>query len=159
MNKLPPILVYANKKASSEVTNTNQKELKVYVNHLRQSFVTSIRLEYQSSDVIPYIVFDSDAEEEQSRRLFKPVVPNMVATYQQSSDMRKGLDGSPILSAAGASVRQALSRSNQTLQQIREASAELMPSPESQLSYKPMTPNGPQLPANLQLTLTRSKQI
>lgn len=156
---MPPVLVYAGKKDISVTAVSRQTKINAYVNTLRQTFVSSFKIENQCVDTLPFIVFDCDDEEELSRRLFRPVLPNMITNLQQSSSMRHANDHSPSLSAAGASIRQALSRSNQTLQQIREASNEIIPSPESQMSYKVLTPNGPPLPQDLQQSFTRSKQI
>jgi hypothetical protein len=69
-------------------------------------------------------------------------------------------ESSSSLSAAYLTVRQSLSRTNnRTLLQIKEASASLIKSPESQLSYKPMTQNAPPLPSDLSQSMIRSKPM
>ncbi|CAF0814108.1 unnamed protein product [Brachionus calyciflorus] len=155
VNKLPSLFIYADKKTSQ--SNGTDNFLKAYITNLRQSFVTTVSIQHKCSDIIPYLVFDCEDEEDQSRRLYRPVLSNVISNYQTES--KNTYDHSPHLSAAGVSLRQNLSRSNQTLQQIREASAEIMRSPESQLSYKPMTPNAAPLPVELQMSFSRSKQI
>lgn len=109
---------------------------------------------------IPYIAMDTGDEDNQSTRLVKPVMPNLITSLQQQSSVNEATtiqaDVASGLSAAGLSVRQSLSRSNQTLKQIREASAEVQTT-ESQLSYKPLTPQAPPLPNGL--GLTRSKPL
>ena len=136
--------------------------------HLRQCFVTKISLENSCVDAfMPYISFNSpDDEENQSRRLTKPIMTavNMISQsgYQPRaltlSHVTKNSNAS--FSAAGHSMRQSLSRANLTLQQIREASSEVFfPAPESQLSFKPMTPNAAPLPPHLSLQLSRSKPL
>jgi hypothetical protein len=103
-----------------------------------------------------------------SVRLIKPVMPNVIGSEsphqsaEQTSQQMTNNSSQDVfssVSAAGLSIRQSLSRSNQTLKQIREASAEVHEkvSTESQLSYKPITPNAPALPTNL--ALIRSKPI
>lgn len=60
------------------------------------------------------------------------------------------------LSVASMSMQQNLTRSNPTLQQLREANDDLLPTPESQMSYKEMPPNAPPLPSDLKATMVRS---
>ena len=115
---------------------------------------------------MPFLAFDTGDDDNLSRRQQKPIISNLMSSLQQAGvqNTSGSLTSSPTLSAAGLSVRQSFSRLNQTLQQIREASAETqhtdqIPSPESQLSYRKMTPNAPALPQNLQRTLTRSKPL
>lgn len=137
----------------------------------------------QTGWLTPFLVFDSIDESNQSRRLQQPVVAATKNLHQNSSalfsnSMTSGgghastyremmgaastagqLAGAPrsSLSAASMSMRQNLTQSNPTLQQLREANDDLMmPTPESQLSYKEMPPNAPPLPPNLKSTLVRS---
>lgn len=135
-----------------------ENALTAYVTNLRQKFVANIKIASKCTESTPYLAFDCENDEEHSRRLYRPILSNMIPHYAQSS-IKMQNDQSPNLSVAGASMRQTLSRSNQTLQQIREASAELITTPESQLSFKQMTPNAPPLPPDLQKSFTRSKQI
>lgn len=126
--------------------------------NLRQHFVASMHIPNSCTESTPYLAFDSENDGEHSRRLYRPVLSNVLPNYGSSS-LKMENEPSPNLSVAGASLKQTLSRSNQTLQQIREASAEVIHTPESQLSYKPMTPNAPPLPPDLQKSFSRSKQI
>lgn len=160
INKLPPVMIYANKIVNNDgkPNPDQQNQIIAYMTPLRQAYVTKMTINNSCKDVIPYIAFDTGEEESQSRRLFRPIMPNLINTFQQSSVVSNMHDSSPSLSAAGISIRQSLSRLNTTLQQIREASTEVTITPESQLSFKPMTPNAPALPSNLQ-TLSRSRQI
>jgi len=158
INKLPPIYVYGSK--ISEKTNKNSDScLRAYLTQLRQSYVTDIDLALsrnQDEISMPFLIFDGGEEEDQSKRLQRPVMHHIMSTLQNSiSTMNDAI--TPSLSAAGASMRQTLSHSNPTLLQIKEANDEVLPSPESQLSYKAMTPNAAALPSNLQMT--RSKPI
>ena len=96
---------------------------------------------------MPYISFNSpDDEENQSRRLTKPIMtavnmisqsgyqPRALTSISTSSHVTKNSNAS--FSAAGHSMRQSLSRANLTLQQIREAFSEVFfPALESQLSF------------------------
>ncbi|RNA04920.1 dynein beta ciliary-like, partial [Brachionus plicatilis] len=156
VNKLPPLFVFANK--INQDSNKVNIEISAYSTNLRQNFIAKFKIPNNCSESVPYLAFDCENDEEHSRRLYRPVLSNIISNHIQSS-MNMQDDQSPNLSVAGASMKQTLSRSNQTLQQIREASAEVTKSPESQLSYKPITPNGPPLPAELQKSFTRSKQI
>jgi len=170
---LPPLLVYAKKiDESSNKSDKPISTLSVYMTHLRQCFVTKISLENNCVDeFMPYVSFNSpDDEENQSRRLIKPIMTavNMISqsgyqprTFTSTSTLSHGTKNSNAsFSAAGHSLRQSLSRANLTLQQIREASSEVFfPAPESQLSFKPMTPNAAPLPPHLSLQLSRSKPL
>ena len=137
------------------------------MNFFRQSYILSIKLPTDcNKETYPFIIFDMADMENFSVRLTKPVMPNIMGTASQSSQeqsssqqiVNNSQDAFSSLSAAGLSIRQSLSRSNQTLKQIREASAEVVvPPSESQMSYKPFD-SGPALPPNLQ-ALTRSKPI
>ena len=170
VNKLPPLLVYASKieKTEPKEKTVKQEKLRAYMNFFRQSFVISINLPYDcDNEAFPFVIFDMADLENFSTRLIRPVMPNVIGSESstQSAEqtshqiINNSQDAFSSISAAGLSIRQSLSRSNQTLKQIREASAEATEkvSSESQLSYKPITPNAPALPANL--AMTRSKPI
>ena len=150
-----------------------QNSTSVYMTHLRQYYVTTINLVNNcSAEFIPFISFNSpDDEENQSRRLLRPILTginpanNLLFQQQQtysleSASSRMTKNSNPSFSAAGQSMRQSLSRANLTLQQIREASSEVfLPAPESQLSFKPMTPKAEPLPPHLALQMSRSKPL
>lgn len=162
INRLPPVLVYVVKKSNKAETSI---KLRVYMNHLRQNFITNMNIAIDCDGVTPFVVFNSIDEENQSRRVHRPIIANIIS-YQQSSSLRLSKNkfdtaenNLSSLSAASLSMRQNLSRSNQTLQQLREANADLRHTPESQLSYKRMSPNGPPLPNDLLGSLTRSGKI
>jgi hypothetical protein len=158
LNKLPPIYVFGSK-ISEKGNKSSAKSLRAYMTQLRQSYVTDMDLALSINEdeaSMPFLMFDSGEEEDQSKRLQRPVMHHIMSTLQNSiSTINDTI--TPSLSAAGASMRQTLSQSNPTLQQIKEANDEVLPTPESQLSYKAMTPNAAALPANLQMT--RSKPI
>ncbi len=156
LNKMPPIYVYGSK-ISEKDHKSSVTCLPAYMTQLRQSYVIDINLalnKNQDEVSMPFLMFDSGEEEDQSKRLQRPVMHHIMSTLQKSISTINDTV-TPSLSAAGASMRQTLSHSNQTLQQIKEANDEVLRSPESQLSYKPMTPNAPALPSNLQMA--RSK--
>ena len=169
---MPPLFVYAKEiDENTEQSNINDT-LNFYMTHLKQFLITKINLENDCfQEFIPYLSFNyPDDEENQSRRLIKPIVTAMntnFSNFQQqqtissastSSQLTKNSSAS--FSAAGHSMRQSLSRGNLTLQQIREASSEVFfPAPESQLSFKPMTPKAAPLPQHLSLQMSRSKPI
>lgn len=153
---LPPLYVYAEKKKQD--ISQPDRCLSAYMTNLRQHFVTNVNIPNNSTESVPYLVFDCENDGQYSRRLYRPVLSNVIPNFASSS-LKIDNEQSPNLSVAGASLKQTLSKSNQTLQQIREASAEAIKTPESQLSYKPMTPNAPPLPADLQKSFSRSKQI
>lgn len=163
MNKLPPVEVTVRKISSKK--ETSPTGLKLYMNHLRQVFVTSLSgIANECTDVMPFLIVDCIDEENQSRRTHKPIMTNLItyngvsggnSTQDESSGAFRPEKASS-LSAASVNIKMNLSRSNQTLQQLREANNDLIPTPESQLSYKRLTPNGPPLPLNLQNSLQRS---
>ena len=169
-NRLPPLLVYAKQIEENSKKPGEKNMLNCYMTHLRQCFITKINLENSCvQEFMPFISFNSpDDDENQSRRLQKPIMTavNMISTsgYQPrtftSALSHVTKNSSSSFSAAGHSMRQSLSRANLTLQQIREASSEVFfPAPESQLSFKPMTPNAAPLPPHLSLQLSRSKPL
>ena len=172
------------KQEASNKLNTNN--IRVYTNNLRQYHIIDMKpIQFNCSDeLIPYIAFDTGIDELQSLRLHKPIITNLISAYQQSTvesmklnnitnsntnmigsknnitKVNQHEESSSSLSAAYLTVRQSLSRTNnKTLLQIREASAALVKSPESQLSYKPMTQNAPPLPPDLSQTMIRSKPM
>ena len=154
-------MVYARLRASKAEKEASSN-LRIYLTHMRQYYINSMSISCSCIDsVMPFIAFDTGDDDNLSRRQQKPIISNLASTLQQTSSEKNsyGSGSSPALSAAGMSVRQSCSRTNYTLQQIREASAEQPPTPVSQLSYKPYTPQGPPLPANLQRTFVRSKQL
>lgn len=167
---MPPLLVYASQKNEETDQNNNQNSISVYMTHLRQFYVTKINLNDScSAEFLPFISFNSpDDEENQSRRLVRPILtgtnPANSLFYQQqqtySLESASTKNSNPSFSAAGHSIRQSLSRANLTLQQIREASSEVFfPAPESQLSFKPITPKADPLPPHLALQMSRSKPL
>lgn len=141
--------------------------------HLRQNFITKINLENDcSAEFMPFVSFNSpDDEENQSRRLQKPILTAINSINNSSFQNQQGYSvasasshltskNSSGFSVAGQSIRQSLSRANLTLQQIREASSEVFfPAPESQLSFQPMSPKAEPLPSHLTLQLSRSKPL
>jgi hypothetical protein len=188
INKLPAVLVYAIRQSKSKLEPSNKSNsniIRAYANNLRQNHIIDMKnINFHCSDeLIPYIAFDTGIDELQSLRLHKPIITNLISAYQQStvesmkmnttnsntnvvgsknniSKVNQHEESSSSLSAAYLTVRQSLSRTNnRTLLQIKEASASLMKSPESQLSYKPMTQNAPPLPPDLSQSMVRSKPM
>jgi hypothetical protein len=187
INKLPPVLVYATRQPKSQLEVSNKfktNNIRAYSNNLRQYHIIDMKnIQFNcSEELIPYIAFDTGVEDLQSLRLHKPIISNLISAYQQSTVESMKLntannnvigsknkvikvnnhheESSSSLSAAYLTVRQSLSRTNnKTLLQIREASDALVKSPESQLSYKPMTQNAPPLPSDLSQTMVRSKPM
>lgn len=141
-----------------EKNETSMLNVRVYTNILRQNFITSIPFKTKCKEkILPFIVIDVGYGEN-SKRLQKPVIPNLYVINQRvPSASETAVVPSTHLSLSGMSVKAALSKSNLTLSQIREASAERLPTPESQLSFKEVTPNAPKLPSTLQMT--RSKPL
>ena len=159
------MLVYANKTIKKETTHKNS--VRAYQTHLRQCHVTKMSIANKCDEFMPYIVFDAGEEDNQSRRLQRPIqisVNSINIGYQTEStpfDMSPGtysMIRSPNLMAAGQTIRQNLLKANLTLQQIREVSTEQFPGQDSQLSFKLMSANAPPLPPNLQ-ALVRSEQL
>ena len=148
-------MVSTQKKMSTGIEDAKKTELHVYMNHLRQHFITKVPSRISCTETMPYLVLDTDEEENQSRKLFKPIVPNLIGgTLQRSSAMQINADTN--MSPNNAPKQQPnTARSN--LQQICESMTAL-PTPESQLSYKPVTPNGPPLPIDLR-ALNRAKPL
>jgi hypothetical protein len=146
INKLAPVLVNAQKKNSTPKDSEKKaQEVFVYMNHLRQKLITKIALKNVCSNSIPYLVMDTGDEDNQSRKLFKPIVPNLIGnTVQMTSMMQMNENNKTAMT----------NRSNV----IRAASTVELPTPESQMSYKPITPIAAPLPPNLK-TLDRSKPI
>jgi hypothetical protein len=169
-NKLPPLLVYADRIKSEKQPNSIQ----AYMTHLRQSYLTNVTIPNSfndNQDSIPYIVFDQGDEDSQSRRLQHPIQTSVngpggsnnpktgTSSLTETTDCLTALTSkSGKLATAGQNIKQNLLKSNQALNQIREVSTERFPGAESQLSFKPMSPNAPPLPPNLQ-SLVRSEHI
>jgi hypothetical protein len=131
----------------------SQEVVFVYMNHLRQKFVTKIPMKNTCAETMPYLVMDTGDEDNQSRKLFKPIVPNLIGnTVQQTSSMMQ-MSNEPF---NGNNTKTALTnRSN--VMHVRASTVDL-PTPESQISYKPITPNATPLPPSLK-TLDRSKPM
>jgi hypothetical protein len=176
-NKLPPLLVYVNKKSnkieSKSITQTNV--IRSYMTHMRQFYIIDMNINKTNelTNTIPYIVFDNGDQENQSRRLQRPIQISMnsinngnnnnsltetTPSLELSTGASLNSNRSPSLLVASQTIRQSLLRTNMTLQQIREVSIEQFPSQESQLSFKPMSPNAPPLPPDLQ-ALVRSEKM
>lgn len=166
-NKLPSLFVYADR-----VKNDRQPQnsVQAYMTHLRQSYLTNITIQNSfngSQEFIPYIVFDQGDEDSQSRRLQYPIQASVNLTTSnlktitpsiETTDRSTTTSKSGKLATAGQNIKQNLLKANQTLNQIKEVSTERFPGIESQLSFKPMSPNAPPLPPNLQ-ALVRSEQL
>jgi len=161
-NRMPPVLVYAALKDASGLTTGGQ--VRAYMTHLRQCYVASIPLVSSCpGDAMAYIVFDSGDETKQSRRLQRPiqVSSGQVLQLQQvaeTGEVSERTAKSQSLSVAGQTIRHNLLRGSHTLSQIREVGSTKFPSQESQLSFKPMSPNAPPLPPDLQ-TLVRARPL
>lgn len=164
LNQLPPILVHVSKKSLASEQEA-QKSIQAYLTHLRQTHIESISIAAScNEEFIPYIAFDTGYEENQSRRRQRPIQASINSLSNTVRNNNFPSTGSPSLETdrtmtttksqqlliAGQAIKQDLLRSNQTLNQIREVSTEKFPSQESQLSFKPMSPNAPPLPADLQ---------
>lgn len=123
------------KKAHRDQIKDRKVGVHLYMNQLRQCWVNKIELKCECSDTIPFLVMDAGSEDaKQSRKLFKPIIPNLIGGISSSQSKNGQFTQTKILS------------SNEIAK------------PESQLSYKPLTPIAPPLPANLR-TLDRSKPI
>jgi len=160
-NRMPPVLVYAALKDASKLTTGGQ--VRAYMTHLRQCYVASIPLVSLSpGDAMAYIAFDTGDETKQSRRLQRPIqVSSGQLQLQQVADtgeMSERTAKSQSLSVAGQTIKHNLLRASHTLSQIREVGSTKFPSQESQLSFKPMSPNAPPLPPDLQ-TLVRARPL
>ncbi len=163
VNKLPPVLVYAALKDVNGPVVGDQ--VRAYMSHLRQCYITSIPMVYSiPGDSMAFITFDSMDEINQSRRLQRPIQVSNGAVHIQGGSVYEAGEisdrtaKSQSLSVAGQSIKQNLLRANNTLSQIREVGNTKFPAQESQLSFKPMSPNAPPLPPDLQ-TLVRSKPL
>ena len=153
------MLVYADKIDGNQRTLVNQ--LHVYVNNLRREYVTSIPLENTCTICLPYLALASADDESQSRRQQRPIISNLISTLQHSTMVPPNTgssDETPTFSAAAFNIKQSLTNNNQTLYQIREASAGAQRM-ESQLSFKTLSPKGKPLPADLTASLSRSRPI
>jgi hypothetical protein len=157
INTLPPVLVTAQKKSSNNsAVNKDENDLMyVYMNQLRQKRVTEFSLKSSCADTLPYIVMDTGDDENQSRKLFKPIVPNLIGNGggQQQQQLSSS---SQVANENGGSYSQRQALTNRS--NANRASTVEMPTPESQMSYKPITPNGPPLPTTLKM-LDRSRPI
>jgi hypothetical protein len=151
-------------KNKSNEADKNKNRLCVYMTHLRQDLVTKIPINFVSSSdsppLLPFIVLDAVDDEKESRKLFKPIVPSLIGSSQQQSSF---LQNEQQTHAASTSTikQQNSSRSTNKNSVLLSAKKEINnepKTPESQLSYKPMTPNAPPLPPSLK-ALERSKPI
>ena len=99
--------------------------------------------------IIPFIVLDIGYDE-QSRRQQKPVISNLY-TINQNIFLGSEITVIPPSQLSTISGKANYNKTNQPLAQIRETSAERLPTPESQISFKPTSPKIPKNPSNLQL--------
>lgn len=163
-NNLPPLLVHVINKTQQKATYSQQ--IQAYITHLRQCQIVTVNLNNNClQEFQPYIVFDTGDEAKQSRQLQRPIQVSMptgnsgtITPSQDLTERTMTTNKSQQLALAGQTIMQNLLKSNATLNQIREISTERFPAQESQLSFKPMSPNAPPLPPDLQ-TLVRSKPM
>jgi hypothetical protein len=131
------------------------RKIRVYTNSLRQSFITSVPLHNNCGDkILPFIILDIGYDD-QSRRQQKPVISNLYTINQTPLSITEAVMV-PSSQMSMMSGKNNLVKQNQTLAQIREASAERLPTPESQVSFQPASPRLPKLPTSLQLKRSRA---
>jgi hypothetical protein len=160
---MPPIIVNVKRKDNDNLNTNDFDHIPVYINQLRQYYITSIPFKSSCTQCLPYLTFDSVNEEDSSRRQQKPIIPNLMSTINQKSSE---LVIKQKKQNAENKISPHQSRPNSIKSQIKKndssvASPPLVESrdyqPESQLSYEPMKPNAELLPEELRLN--KSKPI
>lgn len=156
---------------SDEVGNT----IFAYMTQLRQTMVSKMKF---TSVVMnsggenkntPFLILNSIDEEHQSRRMHRPVI-SAIKTINNALNS----SSSAIFSGRVAAEKSAAERSNtttsnntksannkQAMSSMSAASGRrnadvALPTPESQMSYKAMSPKAPPLPPDLKAAFTRS---
>ncbi len=137
--------------AISEAKEKSFKNIRIYTNILRQSYVTSIPFHNNCGDkLLPFIVLDVGYDD-QSRRLQKPIHNSNLYSLNQNIIQGNEVSVIPPSQLSTISGKTTYLKPSQTLPQIRETSAERLPTPESQISFKPGSPKIPKNPTMLQL--------
>ena len=155
---------------SDEVGNT----IFAYMTQLRQTMVSKMKF---TSVVMnsggenkntPFLILNSIDEEHQSRRMHRPVI-SAIKTINNALNS----SSSAIFSGRVAAEKSAAERSNTTTSNTKSANNKqamssmstasgrrnadvALPTPESQMSYKAMSPKAPPLPPDLKAAFTRS---
>jgi hypothetical protein len=138
-----------NKENSNENENIKLK-LRAYTNKFRQNHVLdldniSIKC---NKNFLPYLILDVGYEEKYSRRQQKIVISNLDNLSKEYTSNSASTNQTDTYNTSNSKLE--LIRT-QRLSQIREASVERLPTPESQLSYKLLTPTTSNLPNDLKL--------
>lgn len=148
-NNFPSVIVNVKQK-SMENDNTKIK-LRAYTNKYRQTHLLDLEnISIKCQDkFLPYLIMDVGYEEKYSRRQQKILISNLDNLSQEytsnSTTTTNQTESTYVPNSKLELIR------TQRLSQIREASVERLPTPESQLSYKSLSPTTSNLPNDLKL--------